>query len=1095
MTRTLSRLAIVGIALLVVASAVPLPPPVSTAAAAEHSFVVEHGDDCYEVSPLRGDEDAVSFYDYRTTSGSPAWYSSHMPGHLTRDDASRLFLYEGPDGVSLVIVHNENGGDGNGSAATFRFEGLPSGGEWVVEDDSYPGQDDRFARDRIDWSWAGRRTDGAVFRGLDRDGTEITIEAAFDEDAALYEQPVDRSGNVDAWQFLTGGLDDPSAVALDAGAPVTVRTGHCDPDDTAPSAALSAEDGVVGSPVTFDAGDSSDDRTVAEYRWDFDGDGTVDRNTTDPTIQHTYDAAGTYEATVTVVDEAGNEDSATASVTVDADDPPEAAFRADGSAVQGVPVSFNATGSADDRGVAEYRWDFDGDGEVDETTGDATISHTYEETGDREVGLTVVDTAGQNASTTRTVSVGADEPPEPAFRVESPATPVEGEEVVFNASASSDDTGIAEYRWTFAGEETKTGERVAHTFDGNGTFTVALEVVDEGGNNATRTTNVTVRGPDETPPNAALGANTTSVAANDPVRFDASDSDDERSRIEEYRWDFDGDGEPERTTDDATVTYAYDAAGTYDATVTVVDAGGNEDSANVTVEVRERDATDPTARLSVDPNETKTGDEVQFDASGSSDDENGTGIEEYRWDFDGDDAVDETTGGPTVTHSYDSPATYEASVTVADADGNTDSATVSVRVEQNEQPKRDRGDGGSSGGSIGGAGGGGGGGGGSSGPPPVVTRTEKAGPNAGLVDVRNARSGKAVEADLPESEAAARTGVRFRQVRVDLGSDDPHFAVETSRPADGATAAALPAEVSLGSLSVGAKYLRAGQVAGVTYEVAVERSRLADAGLAPADLTAYRRAGGEWTAVNTTVASRGRTVVLRVRTDGFGPVALGGDRSVTVADARLDATRVAADEPVSVTATLRNEGESPVTYRANLTADGEVVASKTVEVPAGATANVTVERRLSPGAHRIALDATPVGNVTVAEPGPDIGVAEVSLNDSSIRAGGQVEITATVRNDGSEPGEREVALTLFGEQIATKTVRVPAHEAKRVTFVRSVNAAGNYTATVGNASASLAVEPTESRDGDSPAPGVPGFGVGATVAALVAGLLLVRTRE
>ncbi|NEU56905.1 PKD domain-containing protein [Halorussus sp. MSC15.2] len=1089
MTRTRTRLAIVGIALLSVAAAVPLPPSAGTAAAAEHTFVVEQGSQCYEVSPLDGSEGVASFYDYRNIENDGGddqyTYSSYMPRNLPQEDTSRLFLYDGPDGVSLVMVHNALGGDeGDGSAATFRFRGLPSGGNWVVEDDDYARQDDRFSRDRIDWSWYGDRTDGAVFRGLDRDGTEVTVVPAFDEQAALYDSPVDRSGDTRAWQFLTGSVGDPSAVGLDMNDPVTIRTGYCGPDESAPNAALSGEDGVAGYPVGFNASDSSDNRGVAEYRWDFDGDGEVERTTDDPTVTREFAAAGTYNATVTVVDAAGNADRERVSVSVESDDPPSAAFRTGDSPTQGFPVTFDARNASDDVGVTEYRWDFDGDGAVERNTTDPTVTRTYDEAGDYEVGLTVVDGGGNNATTTRTVSVSEDSPPDPAIRVASPATPVEGEQVVLDAGNSTDDTGIAEYRWSLAGNATATGERVAYTFDGNGTFPVTLEVVDEGGNNATATTEIEVLPPDETAPNATVSANASRTEAGGVVGLDASGSDDDRG-VSEYRWDFDGDGETDEVTANPTVERAYGSTGTYDATVTVVDNGGNAASDNVTVRVFPEDGTAPTARLSVAANTTETDAAVTFDASNASDGQ--TTITEYRWDFDGDGETDEVTTDATVEHAYGSAGTYNATVAVVDFGNNTANATVRMEVEPAEQAHS--------------SGGGGGGGGSTSlGPPPVVTETQKRGPNAGVVDVRNARGDETVRADLPAAAAAEKTGVAFRSMAVNLAGDDPHFAVETSRSGERIADPALPADVALGSLSVGANYVRSEQIERVTYEVVVERSRLADAGLAPADLTAYRRAGDAWERTNATVTSRRETVVLRVETDALSSIAVGGERSVTVADAELGATRVAADEPVSVTATLRNEGESAAEFAANLTADGEVAATETVTVPAGETKRIIVEATLAPGRHRIALGQTRVGNVTVAEPTADIGVADVSLNSSTVSAGGRVEITATVENTGSEAGERAVALTLFGQQVANEAVRVPAHDTAEVTFVREVEAAGNYTATVGNTSATLEVVGDDGSGGDGDgqtAPRVPvsGFGVGAAVAALLgAALLAARNR-
>jgi hypothetical protein len=368
------------------------------------------------------------------------------------------------------------------------------------------------------------------------------------------------------------------------------------------------------------------------------------------------------------------------------------------------------------------------------------------------------------------------------------------------------------------------------------------------------------------------------------------------------------------------------------------------------------------------------------------------------------------------------------------------------------------------------------------------------------VDVRHGRTDETIRADLPATDAAEETGVAFREVRVDLARDETHFVVETAREdgefADGAT----PADVSLASLSVGANYVEPRQVERVGYTVAIERSKLADAGLAPADLRAYQRTGDEWERANATVESRGETVLLAVESDEFVPVAVGGERTVTVADAELAASTVVADEPVVANATLENEGESAARFALNLTADGEVVSTERVEVPAGERIEVSLDASLAPGTHAVGLAGERLGpatervaDVTVAEPTANVVVANVSVNESVIAPGEEVAVTATVRNEGSNDGERTIALALFGEEVATERVTVSANETEHVTFVRQADAPGNYTAEVGNETAEISVE----GDGGSGSPDVPvpGFGVGAAVVALLAALVTFRARE
>ncbi|WP_049971756.1 PKD domain-containing protein [Haladaptatus cibarius] len=79
----------------------------------------------------------------------------------------------------------------------------------------------------------------------------------------------------------------------------------------------------------------------------------------------------------------------------------------------------------------------------------------------------------------------------------------------------------------------------------------------------------------------------------------------------------------------------------------------------------------------------QTGQQVTFDASESSDPDGD--ISEYRWDFDGDGEIDETTTKPTATHTYESVGKQTANVTVVDSENVTDSATVTVQVADSSQ--------------------------------------------------------------------------------------------------------------------------------------------------------------------------------------------------------------------------------------------------------------------------------------------------------------------------------------------------------------------------------------------------------------------------
>ncbi|MGM0718691.1 MAG: malectin domain-containing carbohydrate-binding protein, partial [Halobacteriota archaeon] len=86
---------------------------------------------------------------------------------------------------------------------------------------------------------------------------------------------------------------------------------------------------------------------------------------------------------------------------------------------------------------------------------------------------------------------------------------------------------------------------------------------------------------------------------------------------------------------------------------------------------------EPTASFTYSPDSPEAGQQVSFDASGSSDD---GAIESYEWDFDGDGETDAT--GEQVTNTFDAAGDYDVELTVTDDDGANDSATETVSVNE-----------------------------------------------------------------------------------------------------------------------------------------------------------------------------------------------------------------------------------------------------------------------------------------------------------------------------------------------------------------------------------------------------------------------------
>jgi hypothetical protein len=732
---------------------------------------------------------------------------------------------------------------------------------------------------------------------------------------------------------------------------------------------------------------------------------------------------------------------------------------------------------------------------------------------------------------------GCGRTPPSAALTASPDTVEPGEQVTFDASDSGGDN-ITGYRWDLDGDgETDRVTESATTtraYDSAGTRTATVDVVDERGNAATASADVTVEEADsESPPNASVTVPDTATLG-ETVTVDASDS--EGDDITEYRWDLTGDGAVDRTTADSTVERGYEAPGTRTVTVTVVDGNGNQDDATGEIEVT--DETPPTVEADVPDNGT-VGESLTLTASGSSDDHE---VADVNWTF-GDGA---SATGEEVTHTFDEAGSYEVTVTVSDPSGNTAQETVDVSVDSdpaNETEERgDSGDGGDGGdgsngsngdsgsddgtdsggsddndnsgddsdeeqnpndgdandgdetqqnaddsasGGNGAAGGGAAGGGQSGQTPPATTANTARNGDSLEIAVRNARPGEAVQFDLPVDESVNGT------VSVELvpaESADSVSATVTTDDVGGFRADAVPVALAVSDQP-------ALETSAVTYTVQVDRAALDH----PDDAALYRRNGGEWQRLGGTETRETlERYHFEATADEFSTVALAVRRpNVSVTDVDTGG-ELRADETNNVTATLRNEGTAAATETVSVTLDGGDGASRTVTVPANETETVTmpvVPDEVGEASLAVNGESTAVAVIPSESSGV---VREVTVNYQQVTARTPVDVTATVVNDRSSALTREVTFRTDDGVVATETVTIPAGESSDVTVSLRFDQPGAREITVGEAATSVQVvkaeneEPTTNASSESK--GMPGFGLGIALVAVCLSVLVAFRR-
>jgi PKD repeat protein len=229
---------------------------------------------------------------------------------------------------------------------------------------------------------------------------------------------------------------------------------------------------VIGTPVLFDGGNSTDaDGVIDNYSWTF-GDGAVGFGVV---ATHTYAAQGVFTATLTVRDNRGATGTAMVEVAV-GNRPPTAVIVVDpANGTTDTEFTFNGSASADlDGTIVAYLWDF-GDGT--NATG-AVVTHRFPARGPHGVNLTVWDDDGANgtaavvvALTNRGPEILAWDPPVPVF------TDVFDYIRSWSVNASDPDGDPLNYTWTADGSVIGHGSAVWYA-PPEGTHTLVVTVTD-----------------------------------------------------------------------------------------------------------------------------------------------------------------------------------------------------------------------------------------------------------------------------------------------------------------------------------------------------------------------------------------------------------------------------------------------------------------------------------------------------------------------------------------------------------------------------------------------------------------------------------------
>jgi hypothetical protein len=313
--------------------------------------------------------------------------------------------------------------------------------------------------------------------------TELTVPAGW-EARHIDAEYVTVSGT------FTVGMDPPMAkTGLDSETVLINVTGNSVPNaDAGKNRTIK-----VNNNETFDASASSDDFGISNYTWNF-GDGKTGYGVS---VVHKFSLTSpadmhNYTVTLTVKDTAGLTNLTKIWVLVDGA-PPVALFTAvapnKNVTGAGLPlaqedkekIDFNASGSTDNVGIANYTWKFS-DGKFG--YGKA-LNHTWIQPGEYNVTLNITDSAGWWANMTIKVTIRDITVPRArvTYNGDSLIYIEDKKLLVLNGSLSTDNVKVVKYTWNFGDKSaTKEGMEVNYTYTTAGKFNVTLNVSDAAGN-------------------------------------------------------------------------------------------------------------------------------------------------------------------------------------------------------------------------------------------------------------------------------------------------------------------------------------------------------------------------------------------------------------------------------------------------------------------------------------------------------------------------------------------------------------------------------------------------------------------------------------
>jgi len=332
-------------------------------------------------------------------------------------------------------------------------------------------------------------------------------------------------------------------------------------------------DVLSGNMVNFSSSSSTENVEITEYEWTFQYDDELKTYDTED-FSFIFVLPGEYEVILKLSDAEGNVGRDSILIIVYDDVPPTAMGKVPEFAYQGDVVELDGSLSHDNAGIVYHVWSFDCNGSSVELYGEVIV-YQFDIPGEYNITLLVEDYSMNSDRHYFSLEIKDIVPPIPLAMV--PRTVDQGEEVLFDASVPWDNTGVANYTWSFTYNGTTVmlfEMKSLFKFEICGDFDIVLTVTDLAGNSAEETYSIQVR--DSIKPIANITGIFYNIEIGERVELDGTGSTDNIGIIN-WTWKIDGPSDIVTLYGDETL-YTFKEEGSYSIILTVRDAANNQDS-------------------------------------------------------------------------------------------------------------------------------------------------------------------------------------------------------------------------------------------------------------------------------------------------------------------------------------------------------------------------------------------------------------------------------------------------------------------------------------------------------------------------------------